>query len=127
MTNEGDARSSEREDNPYASPHATDTPATSRSGSGAAWGLLIGAVQGARYGALAGMTLAAIATVFYAITRLPGWFGPSEGMFLRLALYFALSGMVGAVAGMIVGSACGVLVGATARFHKGRSFVVDVH
>ena len=109
-------------ENPYASPLASDTPATARSGAGAAWGLLIGAVQGSRYGMLAGVTLAAVATAFYAVTRSPGWFGPSEGMALRLGLYFLLSAMVGGVAGMVVGAGCGVLVGATARLHQGKSF-----
>lgn len=121
-TDETGADDRPRQQNPYASPAAEDPDFTARSASAAAWGLLIGAVQGARYGALAGVSLAVTATVFYAVTRQPGWFGPSEGMLMRLMLYFVLAAMVGGVAGMIVGAFGGVLVGASARWHAGRGF-----
>jgi hypothetical protein len=101
--------------NPYASPHSASQRSVTAV-TGTAWGLLFGPVHGATSGVLAGVSLAVVATIFYATTRQPGWFGPAEGLLLRLTLYFMLAGIVGGVAGVVVGAFGGVVIGLASRW-----------
>ncbi len=103
--------------NPYASPKSEDEGRVTVA-TGPAWGILFGPIHGSTFGVFAGVSLAIIVTIFYAVTRLPGWFGPSDGMLIRLLLYFGLAGMVGGVAGMAVGAVGGAIVGLSSRWSK---------